>query len=293
MSERITRRGFLKLASVAAATTAALTGCGPIIAATLTPAPVAENTPSFTPEPTSTTAPSKTPEPSSTPEKSFRSSRNPESPNIERVTLADIQSGDLARWALSLHESNKVISKDPSKLNYKYEDMLSTGTMLLGNDRTDKPGWNAKNSTFLCLFRINPSEWGIQGKNDALLLVSVMQDKNDRRVIHFGLDSEQSVVFHNSYGALNDPVNEISFLVMLKADTTAILIKKGAKPGGPDDLRDLTKGDIFYSAQGTTLEEVDRIIQSVSDTDVFSDEAVQLLNHTVFFGIPGSRTFEK
>jgi hypothetical protein len=232
----------------------------------------------LTPTPTSTPKPqpSETPQP----EASYNCPANPDASNISNLSLAeDIQSGKLSEWVMS-HANlvNQPMSINPSALNYRVNHLNSDGTNNLGAFGAE-PNFVAKHSQFFGLCKINPKEFGYEGKSDVFLLITILQDKNDRRMAQFTFATKAYIHELLKYDAVEPGDSDSSY-----ADR--VYISEGAKPGGPDDLRVMEKGKAFMESQGTSLEEVNKIFKEISDTDMFSDVVVNFFSRTVFYSAP-------
>jgi hypothetical protein len=218
------------------------------------------------------------------PEKQYICPVNPDSLNMSEVSLTnDIKSGDLARWALKQPGAKRVISKNPSKLNLTVEEMGDGGPTLLSAQRIDKPGWSAMHSSVIGVCKINPREFGIEGKNNAYIIISAFQDKDDKRVAQFTIAGKKMVDRLYKGGWLTDPIDGIAPFNRSDSTLDIDLIAEGAKPGKEDDLRVLGKHETLYGAQGKTIDDVNRVFGEISEADIFTDETANFFNTTVFY----------
>ncbi len=214
--------------------------------------------------------------------------------SAQRISLENIKSGSLAQWAIE-QVKNKVIAPDPSKLYYYTEPLKSSGQYSLSAESTDRKGYNAKNAVFVGFFKINPSEFGLKGKNDAVVLVSVMEDKNRNRVAQIGIDSLSDVQLYGT-GTIVDPNRECLLLDSISlAWTPNVLKPKSAKVGGPDDLNDLARNDQLLVAQNITRKIVDDNFIATAKNGVFYDPKTgfdqrDFYNKTAFFIVIGAPT---
>lgn len=224
-----------------------------------------------------------------TPEASYNCPRDPESLNMSRITAEDIISGSLAKWVLSLPEAQTPIAKDTSKINYTISTIPSIGANVLGAESIDNPGWSYKTSKYIGTCLINPSEFGVLGKNDVFLLVSVMTDKKGRKALQLTIDGKNDVL--SKKGALLDPSNQIQIQDKESFNYANNLMENGAAPGSAGDSRDLTKKDVIYTALGKTRNKALEIYTSIATTDEFSDAAIDFLNTSASFGLPGGKTY--
>lgn len=183
---------------------------------------------------------------------------------------------------MSLPQSTAKISENPQNLDYKVSAMADNKIHSLYASSTTKPGYVAKHSTTVALCKIDPKEFGLENKNNGntFIVATIMEDKSGRRAPQIMLASRRLLerwgqVWFDDPGNGFAPVDVHSYW-----NSEFILI--GTKPQGPDDLRDLDKGDVFYGAQGTTLEEVNSVFQKLADTDSFSDDVIEFFSTTVF-----------
>ena len=241
--------------------------------------------PSATASPTETST--FTPEPTNTPQKTYNCPKRLSlEAQMSHLTLkGDIQTGDFARWVTSRPESKAKISANPQNLNY--ENYTKEGTdnneiHLLSAESTTKPGWVAKHSATVAVCKIDPKEFGLENKNgnNTFIVATIMEDKNGRRAPQIMFASRR---FLENWGQVwfDDPTNGFDAIDDLDTYADPLLILKGAKPQGPDDLRVLEKDEIFYNAQGITKEQVDDVFQKVADTDIFSDDVVVFFSTTI------------
>lgn len=246
--------------------------------------------PAFTPTPVPAT---RTPEPTPTREVSYNCPVNPESANMSKVSLvADIQSGKLAKWTLEQPAAKNPIVKDRSKIDYTLEIGKTTQVAFLGAQRTDNPGWSAKFSQYIGTCIINPSEFGLEGKNDMALLISVMEDSIGTKLPVFGLTTLEEAKAMFATGALTDPANQIYAMDSINLGWDPHLVEKGAEPNGPADFRPLVK--MINDAQGVSRDEVQGTFKDIADSNPvkFSDRAKKLFSRFVFWGKPGGTSYD-
>lgn len=253
--------------------------------------PAAPKPPQISPTvaPATVVAPTSTPENTPIPIKEYSCPISTDTENMTRLSLKrDIQSGELAKWVENQPAFNAPISTDPSKLDYNIDTFnLDRSSQLIANP-TDKPGWTARNSKVLGVCRINPDDFGLDEKNDAYIIISVLQDIKDKRIPQFTITGLEGLTNLFQSGWLNNPENGIGPVDTLVSGGDVNLILKGAKPQGPDDLRRLGIGSDFFNAQNTTfngltgIEAVGAAFENISTNNTFSEDIVNFFETTVF-----------
>jgi hypothetical protein len=244
---------------------------------------------------TQTATPSPVPSETATPQPTYVRVTDPDRDlQIQVVGLKeDVQSRNIANWVHRLPLYNSRITLYPSHTDFEINELKSSGMTLLSPDVV-KDNWHyaAINQLMVTMLKINPSEFGMEGKNDAYIIVGIMEDqKGNKAVLQFifgkgGIEWMQK----NKYEGLNfsTPGQGMALadkLWYLQVDKFFIL----GKPQGPDDLRGLVKDKKFYEAQGTTEEEVRELFARIASTDTFSDEDLKFLETHIFFAWPNGR----
>jgi hypothetical protein len=224
-----------------------------------------------------------------TPEVSYNCPENPGAFNASEISLVnDIKSGKLAEWVLKLPQAQSKISQNPSKLDYTNSVSDLDGRGQLSAQLIDDTGWSARHSLYIGSCNINPAELGFPGKDTGRLLISVIQDKNDRRAVQFTFvaahhaDSmKEGFVFSDKIGNSIIPLDSASNW------DDKNFIAPNASPGSSADLRVMQDESVFYGTQGTSLEEVKSLFSEIAETSTFTDDIVQKLSTTIFFGENG------
>lgn len=263
----------------------ALSACSaPAPAGTSTTTPIPSPTHTVTVTFTETPEPTPTPEPpTATPEVSYNCPGNPDAPNMTRVSLAeDIQSGKLAKWVL---EENKdlVINPNYADLVFRFSIMPSDKSGNFSASDKDKPGWVAKYASVIGMCKINPSEWGLEGKDDLALFISVLTDSQGTRAAQFTFTTMEEARGLAAHAWFTDPINMVAAIDSAGSYATPYLVSPGAVTGSPGDFRQLGDEEIFFGVQNKTFEAVRETFQGIGETGIFSEYAQNMLNTTVFY----------
>jgi hypothetical protein len=232
-----------------------------------------------TPEPTATATETAVP----APEYSLVTNAENDAQMNEVTLAADIKTGKLANWILAQPQSKLPIASDPSKITYTVDHFNSDKTNILDSDTPDGSG-TMRNSSFFALFKINPSEFGVQGKNDVYLDATIVEDKNGNTAVQFSLCGKNQIAYLAQNGYLTNP----STGAMSPRDSESSYNDSNwisGKPGGPDDARDLEDGKTVYGAQGSSPSQVLAFFNDVA-ANGFTQQNIQVFNTTVFLASP-------
>lgn len=233
-----------------------------------------------------TFTPSSTPEPTRTPEKSYVCPVNPEFSGMSNISFEnDIATGKLAEWVLKQPASQGPIASNPANINHTFYTLNSSGQSYVASEAVDNPGWTMKSSKVFGVCNISPEELGFPEKAEAggKLIISIVQDKNDKRMVQFTFATKHRALELFQTGWLTDPADAIIATDDATSYEDAQFIAPGAKPGGPDDLRVMQDCDTFFAAQGTSRSNVLATFKEIANTDVFSDQTIDLYKTTIFY----------
>jgi hypothetical protein len=210
---------------------------------------------------------------------------NPDVPNMSHGSLEkDISNGRLAAWVRTLPSYNAPIASTPEKLDYKPSHPSADKSIFsLTAHKTDHPGWATIFSKTIGICKINPSQFGIQGKNDAYLIIGVMQDQNGNRMPTFTITGEKGIRQLLANGELTGAKNGITTQNKLSNTSNVVFIKDGVAPGKEDDLRDLANFTDFYEAQGTDINSVNNVFQEIIDSNKFSTQTIKFFETHIFY----------
>ncbi|MCE9646796.1 MAG: hypothetical protein K8S20_12420 [Chloroflexi bacterium] len=258
------------------------------------------STPAISPTLTQTSTPIPAPTETETPQPAYVRVTDPARDfQIQVVGLKeDVQSRNIANWVHTLPQYKySRIAQDPSHTDFEYSELKSSDiTLLEPNVVKDKGGapyhYAAINQLMVTILKMNPSEFGVEGKNDAYIIVGIMEDQKGRRAVIQYIFGKGGIEWmeKGKYEGLNfsTPGQGMSLADKLwygQIDDYFIL----GKPQGPDDLRALTKGKTFYEVQGTTEQEIRELFARIAATDTFSDEDMKFLETHIFFAWPNGR----